>query len=120
MCRSQPHHLNTLLFFFKPVPVSFLQTHSSHSKPFFSSPKFTRTTQKTNKLQNTLRVIDLITPKPSPAVRHRQGHLRLIQDFLQSDFDHFTVSSTSSDPRPDMVNPNLLDLFGDDWDYGFC
>ncbi|KAM2467791.1 hypothetical protein FF1_009538 [Malus domestica] len=100
--------LQACVSFRKKLSQSVLQTHSSHSKPFFSSPKFTRITQKTNKLQNALRVIDPITPKPSPAARRRRGHLRLIQDFLQSDSDHFTVGSASFDPTNPRVKISTL------------
>ncbi|CAL8165088.1 unnamed protein product [Prunus armeniaca] len=95
--------------FRKKLSQYILQTHSSHSKPFFSSPNLTRTSQETKKLHNALRVLDLITPKPALTARHRQGHLRLIQDFLQSDSEHFSNASAFSDSNSPIKISTLLD-----------
>ncbi|KAH0995656.1 hypothetical protein GBA52_019520 [Prunus armeniaca] len=95
--------------FRKKLSQYILQTHSSHSKPFFSSPNLTRTSQETKKLHNALRVLDLITPKPALTARRRQGHLRLIQDFLQSDSEHFSNASAFSDSNSPIKISTLLD-----------
>ncbi|XP_007027165.2 PREDICTED: pentatricopeptide repeat-containing protein At2g37320 [Theobroma cacao] len=69
---------------FKPL-LFFL----SQSIPF-SSYKL-----KLNPPSKVLRIMDIMSPKPTPTPR--QNHLRLIQDFLQSDSDQFTAQHFVND-----------------------
>ena len=56
----------------------------SHPKPF-TSHKWKRTPQNKRRLDKALRVLDLITPKPSSVTSTRQTHLRLVQNILPTD-----------------------------------
>ena len=56
----------------------------SHPKPF-TSHKWKRTPQNKRRLDKALRVLDLITPKPSSVTSTRQTHLRLVQNILPTE-----------------------------------
>lgn len=76
----------------KKLSQSFVHTQSGHFKPS-SSRKLTQILHKSKNQSNALRVLDLITPKPTFTASRRQGHLRLIQGVLHSDSDQLSNPS---------------------------
>ncbi|KAK9920772.1 hypothetical protein M0R45_029318 [Rubus argutus] len=92
----------------KKLSQCLLHTHSGHFKPL-PCRKLTQILQKSRKQANALRILDLITPKPTVPASRRQGHLRVIQDFLHSDSDQFSNSSAFSDSHSSIQFSNLFD-----------
>ncbi|XVF08003.1 hypothetical protein REPUB_Repub06bG0187800 [Reevesia pubescens] len=80
---------NNSCFTLKPV-LFFL----SQSSPF-SSYRL-KLNPPSKKLNKALRIRDIIYPKSIPSTS-RQNHLRLIQDFLQTDSDQFTAQNFFND-----------------------
>ncbi|GMY18878.1 pentatricopeptide repeat-containing protein At2g37320 [Fagus crenata] len=82
----------------------------SHPKPF-TSHKWKHTPQNKRRLDKALRVLDIITPKPSVTTT-RQTHLRLVQNILPT--DGFTASNTNVgianvfDEMPEAYSSNNL------------
>ena len=77
----------------------------SHPKPF-TSHKWKHTPQNKKRLDKALRVLDIITHKPSVTAT-RQSHLRLVQNILPS--DDFTASYTKvgiTDVFDEMLESN--------------
>ena len=82
----------------------------SHPKPF-TSYKWKHTPQNNRRLDKALRVLEIITPKPSVTTT-RQTHLRLVQNILPT--DGFTASNTNVgianvfDEMPEAYSSNNL------------
>ncbi|KAE8684811.1 Pentatricopeptide repeat-containing protein [Hibiscus syriacus] len=68
-------------------PLLFFLSQSN----FFSSHKL-KLNPTSKKLNRALRIRDIISSKPVPSTS-RQNHLRLIQDFLETDSDQFTAQN---------------------------
>ncbi|XP_024189481.1 pentatricopeptide repeat-containing protein At2g37320 [Rosa chinensis] len=96
----------------KKLSQSFLHTISGHLK-LSPSRNLTQILQKSKNQSNALRVLDLITPKPTSTASRRQGHLRLIQDVLHSDSDQLSNPSSFSGSHSSIQFSNLFDQLFD-------
>ncbi|KAF2318376.1 hypothetical protein GH714_006304 [Hevea brasiliensis] len=89
---------SSLVLFFgrnKLTPsIHLIHTLSSHEP--FSAHKLTRTTL-TKPLDKALRILDIIAPKTGTSATGRNSHLRLIQDFLETNSNHISEQHLSSD-----------------------
>ncbi|GMJ12106.1 hypothetical protein like AT2G37320 [Hibiscus trionum] len=83
----------------------------SQSSPF-SSHKL-KLNPPSKKLNKALRIRDIISSKPTPSTS-RQNHLRLIQDFLETDSDQFTAQNCFDDlGYSDLPTENLPNFFNE-------
>ncbi|XP_050382236.1 pentatricopeptide repeat-containing protein At2g37320 [Argentina anserina] len=96
----------------KRLSHSFLHTHSGRLRPS-PSQKLRQILQQSRKHSNALRVLDLITPKPTISAPRRQAHLRLIEGFLRSDSDQFSNPSSLSSSH---ASTQFSDLFNELFD----
>ncbi|XP_057989258.1 pentatricopeptide repeat-containing protein At2g37320 isoform X2 [Hevea brasiliensis] len=74
--------------------IHLIHTLSSHEP--FSALKLTRTAL-TKPLDKALRILDIIAPKTGTSATGRNSHLRLIQDFLETNSNHISEQHLSSD-----------------------
>ena len=96
---------NSELYFslWKKLSSVLLQAKSPCLRSF-SSHNSTQSFGRRKSLDKALRVLDLISPKTSvKTVRHREGHLRLIKDFLHPTSEQLSSQSRSNDSSEKIV-----------------
>ncbi|KAK1562011.1 hypothetical protein Q3G72_004890 [Acer saccharum] len=88
----------------KPLhAIHCLQSTLSHYRALCS-----HRAKRIKRLDNAIRVLDIITSK-TRVDTSSQVHLRLIQDFLQTDSNHFTQDFASSSDSITVRLPNVFD-----------
>ncbi|KAK0585859.1 hypothetical protein LWI29_035169 [Acer saccharum] len=88
----------------KPLhAINCLQSTLSHYRALCS-----HRAKRIKRLDNAIRVLDIITSK-TRVDTSSQVHLRLLQDFLQTDSNHFTQGFASSSDSITVRLPNVFD-----------